>query len=141
LRATTTHTVDRADDRPRRPGWRIAALIAFEALTVGLFSALHLSGTLHVGSTHATANGAGIAEAMICLALIAGAVGLVRASTSGAQIALACVAFAILGFIVGLSFTAQGGDTIDLAYHATTLPVLIGTAIVLVPATKSGGAR
>jgi hypothetical protein len=66
-------------------------------------------------------------------------VGLFRRYTypARARIALAFVAFAIFGFIVGLSFTVQGGGTIDLAYHATALPVLIGTAIVLIRTPRS----
>ena len=41
------------------------------------------------------------------------------------------LAFAIFGFIVGLTFTIRGGDAIDLAYHATMLPVLTATAALL----------
>ncbi len=37
----------------------------------------------------------------------------------------------ILGFIVGLYLTVQGGDAIDLAFHATMLPLLLLTLLAL----------
>jgi hypothetical protein len=50
------------------------------------------------------------------------------------RIACGTIAVAILGFIVGLVFTVQGGDAIDLAFHATMLPLLIFTLFALVRA-------
>jgi hypothetical protein len=46
--------------------------------------------------------------------------------------ALCALGFAIIGFVYGLTVTAGGGDVIDLVYHATMLPILIGTAVLLV---------
>jgi hypothetical protein len=111
----------------------IAGLISFEAITVAVFSVLHLSGTLHVGSGSGSGTGAGIPEAVICVALLIGAAALKRApERGGARIALFSTYFAILGFVVGLTFTIRGGDAIDLTYHAVMLPILVATAVVLV---------
>ena len=76
-------------------------------------------------------SGAGVAEAVICVVLAAGAVALSREPARGRQPALAALAFAILGFIVGLTFTIRGGAAIDLAYHAVMLPVLVVTTASL----------
>lgn len=110
---------------------RILALIAFEAFTLAVFSALHLSGALHIGSQHNASRGAGIAEAAICLALVLALAALMRSPADGRKAAMIGLAFAIFGFIVGLTFTIRGGDAIDLAYHATMLPVLTATAALL----------
>jgi hypothetical protein len=116
--------------RPARPfDRRLAAVLAFEALTLALFATLHLSGVLRIGAN--TSHGAGIAEALICLALLAGAGALARWPATGRRVALAALGFAILGFCVGLSFTIGSGDTIDLAYHLAMLPVLMATALLL----------
>lgn len=110
----------------------MAALVAFEAVTVAVFSVLHLSGALHVGSKNSSSAGAGVAEGLIALVLAAGALALVRpGGRRGRRRALMAVAFAIFGFLVGLSFTVRGGDAIDLAYHAAMLPVFIGTGALL----------
>ena len=68
---------------------------------------------------------AGIAEAIIGLVLLAGIATLLRRSSNARAIALATVVFAIVGFIVGLTFTLRGGDAIDIASHATILPLLL----------------
>jgi hypothetical protein len=116
--------------RPARPNRRLASLLAFEAATLALFSTLHLSGALRIAS--ARSYGAGIAEALIGLALAGGAGTLAFARPArGRRVALFAVGFAILGFIVGLSFTVRGGRAIDLIYHATLLPVLVATAVAL----------
>jgi hypothetical protein len=110
---------------------RIAGLIGLVALSLAVFSALHLSGTIHAGAKPHTPNDAGIAEAVICVVLVAGLISLLRAPDRGRTDALVAVGFAILGFIVGLSSTLQGGSAIDLAYHLTALPVLIAILILL----------
>jgi NAD(P)-dependent dehydrogenase (short-subunit alcohol dehydrogenase family) len=55
------------------------------------------------------------------------AAALARDALRGRVIALAALGFAILGVIAGLGFTVRGGDVIDVAYHATLLPVLLIT--------------
>ncbi len=99
-----------------------------EAASLAAMSTLHLTGTLAGGGTDA-----GVAEALICVALTAGAIAHARARPGGRTVALAAVAFAILGFLVGLSETIRGGDSIfGIAYHATVLPLLVLTMLLLV---------
>jgi RND superfamily putative drug exporter len=111
---------------------RIAALMGLEAASLAAMSSLHLTGTLAGGVKPFQPSQAGIAEALICLVLTAGSVTLARARSARRGVALVAVAFAILGFIVGLNFTIQGGDAIDIAYHATVLPLLLVTLLLLV---------
>lgn len=118
--------------RPARPNG-LARLIGVEALTVAVFATLHLTGALRVGPGSGPSYGAGVAEALICLALAGGALALARpgAGARGRRIALSAVGFAVFGFLVGLSFTLGSGDTIDLVYHLAMLPVLVATAVLL----------
>lgn len=124
-------TLTRQMSSRRRGDRAIVALITFEAATVAIFSAMHLSGVLHPGSGSGPSDGAGIAEALICVALLVGARAFVRSPARGSASALRSARFAIFGFIVGLTFTVRGGDAIDLAYHVAMLPVLIFTAVLL----------
>jgi peptidoglycan/LPS O-acetylase OafA/YrhL len=112
----------------------IVKLMGFEAFTLAVFSTLHLTGVLTVGSA-SPSYGAGFAEALICVALVAGAWALARRANRerGRRTALFAVGFAILGFIVGLTFTIDGGSPIDLVYHLAMLPVLVATAVLLAP--------
>jgi hypothetical protein len=117
---------------PRRRGDRaIAAVMTFSAATLAIFSTMHLFGVLYAGAGSGASKGAGIAEAVICLALLVGVRAFVREPARGSASALLSIAFAILGFIVGLTFTLHGSDAIDLAYHLALLPVLIITAVLL----------
>jgi uncharacterized membrane protein YphA (DoxX/SURF4 family) len=100
---------------------QVRKLMAFEALTLAAISPVHLI----EGSS-----GAGIPEGLICIALL---IGLARE-----RAALPAVAFAIFGFLVGLRFTIGGGSALDLAYHATMLPVLIATAVMLMRTRRRG---
>jgi glycerol uptake facilitator-like aquaporin len=115
----------------RRAAEPAVALMGLQAASLAVISPLHLTGTLAGGSKPFEPTDAGIAEAVICLVLIAGAVALARDRERGRGIALSMVVFAIVGFIVGLNFTIQGGDAIDIAYHATMLPLLLVTLIAL----------
>jgi ferric-dicitrate binding protein FerR (iron transport regulator) len=103
----------------------IIRLMAFEAFTLAIASTLHLSGAGRRGTA------AGVAEALICLALVFGAYALASGRRWGQTAATAATGFAIFGFVLGLSLTLGGGDTLDIAYHASMLPVLIITAILL----------
>jgi hypothetical protein len=124
---TTTQRSRPARVVPRR----IATLMGLEAASLAVMSCLHLSGILAGGSRPFDRADAGIAEALICLALTAGALSLTRALPRARGVALATIGFAILGFLVGLSLTVQGGDAIDVAYHATVLPLLCLTLALL----------
>jgi len=95
-RATGATTPRRPTDsrRPARPiRSPLAVLLAFESATLAVFSTLHLTGILRVGSRGS--DGAGFAEALICLALAAGAWALARSPGRGRRVALYTVAFAI----------------------------------------------
>src|SRR5262249_31399218 len=85
---------------------------------------------------------AGTAEAVIGAVLLLGALALVRKRRNAA---IAATAFAIVGFLVGLSFTLRGGDGVDVAYHATMLPILLLTLLALLrqprPARPAGARR
>ena len=104
----------------------VAVLMLLEAASLAVMSAVHLP------------NDAGVAEAIICLVLVAGATALIR-RTSRAQIAAGLsVGFAILGFLVGLRFTTQTGG-VDLAYHLVVLPVLVLTELMLLAPRRRHG--
>jgi hypothetical protein len=110
---------------------RIAILMGFQALTLAVISPLHLSGVLGGGAKPFNPTAAGTAEAVIGVVLILGALALLRDTARRRGAALAATAFAIIGFLVGLSFTLRGGDAIDIAYHATILPLLLVTFAAL----------
>jgi hypothetical protein len=116
---------------------KTAALMLVVAASLALMSSLHLSGVLADGSEPFDASHAGVAEAIICLAVVAGATALLRGLAHARLIALVAVTFAIAGFVVGLSFTIRGGGAIDIAYHATVLPLLVLIAVALAAALRS----
>ena len=121
-----------AQHQVRSPGAQrpIAGLVSFEAAALAAMAFLHLTGILAGGHKPFAPSQAGIAEAIICIVLAYGASALMR-QPPRQRIARATIAVAILGFIVGLVFTVQGGDAIDLAFHATMLPLLILTLLAL----------
>jgi hypothetical protein len=107
----------------------IVGLMFFEAATLVVAAALHLTRILDDGNAPFRPDRAGIAESIIAAVLIAGAFALSRDEQSAA---LAAVVFAIAGFGIGLSMTIRGGATGDITYHATMLPILLVTLILLV---------
>jgi multisubunit Na+/H+ antiporter MnhF subunit len=102
------------------------------AASLAVMSFLHLSGSLAKPTGSFDGSGAGIAEAVICVALSCGTVRLLRRRTDGQAVALASTGFAIAGFLVGLRFTLGGGTAIDIAYHLSALPILCIALIALV---------
>jgi len=106
----------------------IAVLMVVQAVSLAVASALHLS-----GADGHDATGAGIAEAVICVVLLAGAIAYRRVPW-GRPAARAATGFAIAGFCYGLSVTARGSDLPDVIYHATVLPLLVVTMILIVRA-------
>jgi EmrB/QacA subfamily drug resistance transporter len=128
---TTTSERSTMSNANRPVQQSIAILIGLEASTFAIMSVLHLTGTLAGDTSPFNRTDAGIAEAVICVVLIGGAAALAGHSAHGRAVALGALGFAILGVIVGLNFTIQGGDAIDIAYHATLLPLLLGTLAVL----------
>ena len=105
----------------------IVGLIGVEASTLAIMSVLHLTGIVAGGTRPYRPTAAGIAEAVIGAVLTVGAAALGRSSRHGRDTAVAALGFAILGVIAGLSFTIRGGGAIDIAYHATLLPLLLIT--------------
>jgi hypothetical protein len=118
----------------------IAIVMGIVAASLVVTSLLHLTGLVRGHAEPYNATGAGIAEAVIGIALIWGATSLTRSPQTGRPVALATSAFAIAGFIVGLTFTVQGGDLPDITYHSTVLPLLI-VIFVLLLRTKSPAPR
>ena len=122
---------------------RIAWLMLFVAATLGVASALHLSGGVH-GSPPFDADQAGLAEALIGVVLAGCALVMLRTPVRARGAGLAGTAFAVAGFGVGLSFTVQGGHASDIAYHVVLLPVLLVAFVVLVrhkPRTRPSSPR
>ena len=110
--------------------------MVFEAATLAVASALHLSGHVHGRSEPFDADHAGIAEAVIGAVLAGGAVAMLRAPARARTAGVAATGFAIVGFLVGLSITARGGRLPDVAYHVIVLPLLIAGLIVLLRAGR-----
>ena len=115
---------------PRRRS-SIATLMGLEAATLAMMSILHLTGILTGRSKPFDPTNAGVAEAVIGIVLTAGAVTLRRPAAPQRAVPLAAVVLAIVGFAVGLNFAIRGGDAIDIAYHATVLPLLVLTLAAL----------
>lgn len=110
---------------------KIGMLMAFEAATLAVVSFLHLSGGIHGGSKPYDPDQAGIAEAIIGVALACGVAAILLAPAWGQKVALFTVGFAIIGFLVGLTFTVRGGTVPDVLYHAIMLPILLLTFAAL----------
>ena len=110
---------------------RIAWLLLFVAVTLGVASALHLSGGVR-GSPPFDADHAGLAEALIGVVLAGCALVMLRTPARARAAGLIGTAFAVVGFGVGLSFTVRGGHAPDIAYHVVLLPVLLAAFVVLV---------
>lgn len=123
-------TPSRHTNDHRRRG-ALALVMAVESAALATMSALHLSGALTGGPQPFNPRAAGIAEAVICVALAGGAIALVRGSTDSWRVAGGAVCFAIFGFVVGLYFSVTGGRPVDLAFHATMLPLLAITLAAL----------
>jgi hypothetical protein len=109
----------------------------FEATTLAVASALHVSGLVHGRSAPFNAVHAGAAEAVIGAVLAGAAVAMFRGPALARTIGLAATGFAIVGFLVGLRFTTLGGHIPDVAYHVALLPVFIASVIVLLRAGRT----
>jgi hypothetical protein len=116
---------------PGRGRHTIVALMGLEALSLAVIASLHLSHVLTGGKKPFRPTAAGIAEAIIGLVLLLAIAALVRRSSKARAIAIATVLFAIAGFVLGLAFTLRGGDTIDIAYHATVVSLLLLTLVLV----------
>jgi hypothetical protein len=130
-----------ADGTPTASERQSAVLMCIVAATLAVMSFLHLTGALAGGTKPFDRSDAGVAEAVICVALGYGAAGLLRTRPRAQTIALAATGFAIVGFLVGLRFTLGGGDAIDIAYHLSVLPILLITLIALLRIRARGTRR
>lgn len=113
---------------------RVAGLMLFEAATLAVASAVHLAGGVQGRSAVFDPDGAGIAEAIIGIVLVAAAAVMFRSRTHARAVGIAATSFAIAGFLLGLNFTARGGHLPDIAYHVVMLPILAGGLIALLRA-------
>jgi hypothetical protein len=127
-----------ASNRARRG---LAALMILEAVTLAVVSTVHLSGLGGEGRSPYNPTAAGIAEAIIGVVLVAGAIALVRSAGRGRLTAQIATAFAVVGFLIGLTFTLLGGGPADIAYHFVVLPVLVVTFVLLSIRTKPRARR
>jgi hypothetical protein len=106
--------------------------MAVVAASLAVMSSLHLSGVLASGSPPFRSSDAGIAEAVIGIVLLAGAVAVWRNPDRARSAALFAIGFAVVGFVVGISITISGGNAVDITYHATVLPILAVTMTFLI---------
>jgi hypothetical protein len=114
---------------------RVVGLMALLVASLAVTSALHLSGAVQGRNNQVFSSlGAGTAEAVIGLALLWGAVSLARGGAAGRAVALGTTGFAIVGFGFGLSISAGGGTLPDICYHATVLPILVVTLVLILRA-------
>lgn len=111
---------------------RIGALMVVEAASLGVASALHLSGHVHGRAKPFDGDHAGVAEAIIAVVLFCGAIAVRQGSAHARAMALGATGFSIVGFLVGLTMTTQGGHAPDIAYHLVVLPLLVASLYVLV---------
>jgi deazaflavin-dependent oxidoreductase (nitroreductase family) len=118
----------------------IAIVMGIVAASLVVTSLLHLTGSVRGHAEPYNPTGAGIAEAVVGIALIWGATSITGSPQTGRPVALARSAFALAGFIVGLTFTVQGGDLPDVTHHSTVLPLLV-VIVVLLLRTKSPAPR
>ena len=117
---------------------RIALVMGLEGATLVAMVLLHLTSSLGAGLKSFSAPDAGVAEAVIGIVLVYGAVRLMRGAPRARGVAIASTAFAIVGFIIGLGASLRGADAIDIAYHATMLPLLALTLRALVHRAAPG---
>jgi peptidoglycan/LPS O-acetylase OafA/YrhL len=138
VRMTGIHAPEDVRIRPPHGGDHVrpavAVLMAAEAASLAVMSYLHLHGDIGGGAgTPFRSSAAGIAEAVIGVVLLAGALAAWRIPDRARPAVLAAVVFAIIGFVVGISITISGRSGVDIAYHATVLPILVVTLILVPP--------
>lgn len=111
--------------------------MALVAVSLGVATALHLSGLVHGRSPSFDPDAAGTAEAVIGVVLAASAVAMTRLPHRARVVGMAAMSFALVGFLVGISETARGGAIPDIVYHATVIPLLVGGLATLARSKRS----
>jgi hypothetical protein len=119
---------------------RVSVVLACIAVSLGVASAIHLLGHVTGRSPVFDSGDAGIAEALIGVVLAIGVVVMRGVPRLARTAGLASTGFATVGFLVGISITASAGHWPDIAYHATVLPILLGSLVVLLRARPATGA-
>lgn len=111
---------------------RIVGVMGVLVASLAVTSALHLSGAVQGRDNQIfSPRGAGVAEAIIGVAMLWGAVSLARRGAAGRTVALWTTGFAIVGFIYGVSVSIRGGALPDICYHCIVLPILIVTFVLI----------
>src|SRR5438067_6554741 len=100
--------IEKKQNRQRR----IAVAMGLQAFTLAVMAFLHLTSSLGGGLKSFSAPDAGVAEAVICIVLVYGAVRLMRGEPRARAIAIAIAStvLAIVGFVIGLASTVRSGD-------------------------------
>jgi hypothetical protein len=111
-------------------------VMALEAASLGVASALHLSGLVYGRSASFDPDSAGIAEAVIGVVLAVAAIVMLRTPVRARAVGIAATSFALVGFLVGISETARGGDIPDIAYHSAVIPLLMGGLLILIRSSR-----
>jgi len=110
---------------------RVATVSVAIAASLAVASYVHLAGHVRGRNGLFDSDDAGIAEAIIALVLVAGAIAMVSVPRRARAVGLASNGFALVGFAVGLTITAQAGHLPDIADHSAILPVLVASVVVL----------
>ncbi|MGH9126184.1 MAG: hypothetical protein ACRDZ8_15885, partial [Acidimicrobiales bacterium] len=97
----------------------------------GIASILHLAVLVHGRHRSFQPSSAGWAELVIGVVLAVAAAVVWPGGDGARPLSLAALGFTIVGFLVGLRFTATDGARPDIAYHLTTLPLLVAALVIV----------
>ncbi|GEM_PF-5358466 len=120
-----------------------AGLMLVEAVTLAVASIIHFGVAIPLGlvTLYDPFEGARIPEAILAVAVAAGAVSLLTRWAGARWLALAATLLAIVGVLVGAGFVLNGTESRpwDLVYHASLLVALLVTVTLLPwPWTRRG---
>ena len=120
----------------RPPSMALSVLMAAAAATFAVASVIHAGAVIPLGVTTVSDPfpGAVVPEAVIAVALAAGAVAVLTRRPAARGAAVAATLFALLGTAVGLTFTLGSRRTGDVVYHVGMVVVLVVTlGLLLLP--------
>jgi len=114
-------------------------VLSVAAVTLAAASLLHFGLAIPIGSATISDPfaGAAIPEAVIALAVAAGAVTALTHLATARWLAPAATLFALVGTLYGLTVTLRRGQAGDIAYHVALLTMLIASAVLLLSALRS----
>jgi hypothetical protein len=109
------------------------ALLGVAALTLAVASLLHFGVAVPIGATTITDPfaGAAIPEAVLAVAVAAGAVTVLARLAVARWLAPAATLLALAGTLYGLSVTVRRGEPGDIVYHLALLTLLVASAVLL----------